>query len=220
MTGSLLKMFLDSRQLTRWLACSLALLITFPPEAAAQSAAPPAQPQPATIRNLKVIPLAGNQEMNDVKDRVMAPLVIQVLDQNDHPVEGADVTFRFPLSGPSATFADEKNAGTFRTNVDGQAAAVGWMANGHLGTFNIQVTAVRGAEEGSAVVSMTNVSRITEAGSTKRKSWWSNKWVKIAIIAGAAAIVVGVVLATRGSGSSGGKVITATPGAPTIGGPQ
>lgn len=214
-----MKIFLESQQLTRWLVYGLALLLSFPPGAGAQSQVQPSQAQPATIRSLKIVPLAGKQEMNDLKNRVMAPLVVQVLDQNDQPVEGADVTFRFPLTGPSATFPDEKNAATFRTNADGQAAAVGWMANGHLGTFNIQVTAVRGAEEGSAVVPMTNVTRITEGGGTKRKSWWSNKWARIAIIAGAAAIVTGIILATRGSGS-GGKVITATPGAPTIGGPQ
>lgn len=185
-----------------------------------QSPVPPSQmaTQPATMRSLKVVPLAGNQEMNDLKNRVMAPLVVEVLDQNDHPVEGADVTFRFPLTGPSATFPDEKNAATFRTNPDGQAAAVGWMANGHLGTFKVQVTAVRGAEDGAAIVSMTNVTRVTEAGRTRGKHWWSTKWGKVAIIAGAAAIATAVILATRGS--SGAKVVTATPGAPTIGGPQ
>lgn len=217
-SGLVLKIFNDRHPIKRWLIYGLAFLLTFPPGAAAQTRAP--QAQAATVRSLKVVPLAGNQEMNDVQNRVMAPLVVQVLDQNDQPVEGADVTFRFPLTGPSAAFPNEKNDATFKTNVDGQVSAVGWMANGQLGTFSVQVTAVRGAEEGSAVVSMTNVARITESSSTKRKPWWSSKWGKIAIIAGAAAIAAGVVLATRGSGSSSGKVITATPGAPTIGGPQ
>ena len=71
--------------------------------------------------------------------------------------------FRFPLDGPSATFADQKNAQTFRTNADGQAAAIGWTANGKVGTFQVQVTASRGNELGSATISMTNVTRIIGA---------------------------------------------------------
>lgn len=150
----------------------------------------------------------------------MAPLVIEVRDQNDHPVEGADVTFRFPLNGPSAAFPDQKTAATFRTNADGQAQAIGWMANGRVGTFQVQVTAFRGNEEGAAIVAMTNVTRITEGTRTRQKHWWSSKWGRVAMIAAGAAVVATVViLETRGSGSST-KVITGTPGAPTIGAPQ
>ena len=90
----------------------------------------------------------------------MAPLVVQVVDQSDQPVDGADVVFRFPLDGPGASFAGQKNAQTFRTNADGQAAATGWTANGKVGTFRVQVTASRGNELGSATISMTNVTRI------------------------------------------------------------
>jgi|SRR5579872_2339017 len=208
----------DCQRAKRWLTWTLTILMALPPLAKAQ--APPSNPQAAPraaiIRDLKVIVLAGSQEMNDLENKVMAPLVVEVLDQNDQPIEGADVTFRFPLAGPTAAFAGEKSAQSFRTNADGQAAAVGWMANAQLGTFQVQVTAFRGNEEGSAVISMTNVTRITEAGK-KSKKWWSSRWGKVAIAAGVAGIVAGIVLATRGGGSSP-TVITATPGSPTIGG--
>src|SRR5712692_9173328 len=82
------------------------------PPAATQTAPPSSQPTPVkpmaplpVVKGLKVLVLAGNGEMNDLERRVMAPLVVQVLDQNDRPVEGADVVFRFPLKGPSAAFA-------------------------------------------------------------------------------------------------------------------
>lgn len=206
-----------SRRVKSWLTYGMAALMALP-SAAAQTPAPPLQP--ATIRSLKIIALAGNGEMNSLENKVMAPLVVEVLDQSDQPVEGADVTFRFPLAGPSATFPDQKSAATFRTNADGQAAALGWMANSQLGNFKIQVTASRGNEQGSAVITMTNVTRITESERTRgNKKWWSTKWGKIAIVAGAAGIAAAIVLATRGSGSSG-KVITAAPGSPTIGAPQ
>jgi len=86
-----------------------------PADAPPQTAPAPAQPAPQkplaplpVVKNLKLMVLAGNGEMNDLERRVMAPLVVQVLDQNDRPVEGAEVVFRFPLNGPSATFTGGK----------------------------------------------------------------------------------------------------------------
>src|SRR5437764_13989321 len=81
----------------------LALLLAFSSTMSAQ--APPAQPaKPApTVQSLRVIPLAGNGEVNDLDGKVMAPLVVNVLDINGRPVEGAEVVFRFPISGPSAS---------------------------------------------------------------------------------------------------------------------
>src|SRR5262249_11204984 len=88
----------------RWLALALAGWLSLPPAATPQT--PLAAPQPAapapgqSIQSLRVVPLAGNQESNDLERRVMAPLVVQVLDQNSRPVEGADVVFTFPTTGP------------------------------------------------------------------------------------------------------------------------
>jgi hypothetical protein len=213
-----------------WLPYVLAGLLVLPPnlfgQAGGQAPAPQSTPatQPATVQSLKVIPLAGNQELNDLERKVMAPLVVQVVDQNDQPVEGASVVFRFPLEGPSASFADQKNAQTYRTNADGQAAATGWTANGKVGTFKVVVTASRGNELGSTNISMTNVTRIVGQGKDNHKSWWSSKWTKIGVAVVAAGIITAVILVTRGSSSSSaskaGPVITATPGSPTIGGPQ
>ncbi len=208
----------------RCLPYALAALLILPPNVSAQQPAA-AHPetsvdQAATVQNLKVIPLTANPEMNDLEGKVMAPLVVQVVDQNDQPVDGADVVFRFPLDGPSASFANQKTSQTFRTNADGQAAATGWTSNGKVGAFRVQVTASRGNQLGSATVSMTNVTRITDATKRHAKSKWSSKWAKIGIAVGAAAVVAVIVLATRGSGSKAPTVVTATPGAPTIGGPQ
>jgi len=81
-------------------ALFLAFLLALPPQLLAQ--APPTAPQGTpvaplpTIQNLKVRVLAGQGEANDLGRRVMAPLAVQVVDQNDQPVEGADVVFRFP----------------------------------------------------------------------------------------------------------------------------
>ena len=114
-------------RIQRSLPVALAGLLVFTQTAAAQQAAAPAQaapaepqsqnPAPATVQPLAPLPveqglkirvLAGSNESNDLSRRVMAPLVVQVVDRDERPVEGGEVVFRFPVSGPSATFAGEK----------------------------------------------------------------------------------------------------------------
>lgn len=209
-----------------WLVHILIGMLVLPPGVVAQHVTPPPQVKAdvslPSIQSLKVTPLAGNGEMNDLERKVMAPLVVQVLDQNDRPVEGAEVVFRFPLTGPTAAFPNQKNAQTFKTDADGQAAATGWMANREVGNFVIQVTASRGNEMGSASVTMTNATRVADNAKVKQKSWWSSRTAKIVIIGGAAAVAVAVILVTRGGGKAGTSTttVTAIPGSPTIGGPQ
>jgi hypothetical protein len=208
---------LDALPVRRGTALLLSALLALFPAAygqePAQTPSTPMVPLP-TVQSLRVVPLTGQAAMNDLERRVMAPLVVQVLDQNARPVDGADVAFRFPLNGPSATFSDGRNSRAMKTNADGQAAATGWLANDQLGSFDVRVTATRGNEAGEAVISMTNVTRIVDEGRPPRKKWWSSKWFKIAVIAGGAGTVAAIILATRT------PTITVSPGTPTIGGPQ
>jgi hypothetical protein len=167
--------------------------------------------------------LAGNGEMNDLERKVMAPLVVQVVDQNERPMEGAEVVFRFPLDGPSATFTGGKTSATVRTNGGGQAAAVNWMANGQAGAFQVHVNATYGNQIGETTVSMTNATRIEANTKTKSKgeSLWSHRWFKFAVIGGAAlAVGLGVYFATRGGSKGGGSTVTISPGSPGVGAPH
>jgi hypothetical protein len=194
-----------------------------PPQTPANAPAKPMAPLPV-IKNLKLLVLAGNGEMNDLERRVMASLVVQVLDQNDRPVEGAEVVFRFPLNGPGAAFTGGKTSQTVRTTGTGEAAAVNWMANGEVGAFEVHVTATYGNEVGETTVKMSNVTRIVEGAKrgAKQAHWYSPTWVKIAVIGGVAGAVAGIFLATRGgshSSTSGTVPITVTPGSPTVGHP-
>jgi hypothetical protein len=230
----------------RWLSPMLAILLATSPAWADEQGPTPqqatpnppaAQPAPTTpmaplpmMRSLKVTALAGNHEANDLERALMAPLVVQVLDQNDRPVEGAEVVFRFPLNGPSATFRGGNTSQTVHTNGQGQAAAQNWLANNQVGTFEVRVTASYGNQLGEATVSMTNATRVVEDGKKgnkgnrgqKQASWYSSKWVKIALIAGVAGAVTGIVLATTGGGggASSSSTVTITPGSPTVGGPH
>jgi len=180
-------------------------------------AQPPAQPkaitQPPVEQSLKIRVLAGDKEMNDLERRVM--------DQNERPMEGAEVIFRFPINGPGATFSGGKSTVTVRTNGGGQAAATNWMANGQVGTFQIHVNASYGNQVGEATVSMTNVTRIVDEGKkASHESLWSHRWFKYAVIGGAAlAVGLGVYFGTRGGSKSSGSTITIAPGPPQEGAP-
>ncbi len=200
------------------LAVLLAFLLALPPGLHAQAPVTPA-PLP-TVQNLRVIVLVGQGEANDLERRVMAPLAVQVLDENDQPVENADVVFRFPPTGPTAVFANQESARTMKTDSTGQARATNWMANNQVGNFQVHVTATYRNQTGQATVLMSNVSRIVE-GKTKGRHWWSSKTAKILIIAGVAGAVAGILYATvGGGGGKGSTTVTISPGAPTLGGPQ
>jgi hypothetical protein len=215
-------------RIRQFLSPLIAVLLAAPSSIMAQQ---PASPAPAEnkpvaplpmVQNLKVVPLAGNGEMNDLERKVMAPLVVEVLDLQDRPIEGADVTFRFPLRGPSAVFADQKTVKTVRTNGQGEAAATGWTANNEVGSFQIHVTANYGNRIGETTISMSNAERVSDAELNrlgKRKSFWSSKWFKIGLIAGGAGLAAGIVLATRGGGSASTPTITVSAGSPSVGGP-
>src|SRR5579871_3522806 len=149
-----------------WLPQVLAGVLVFPPAMAAQQPGQvqsPPNASSATIQNLRVLALAGNGETNDLQHKVMAPLVVQVLDQNSRPIEGADVTFRFPPAGPSASFPNQQLSKTVKTDAQGQAAATGWLANNQVGPFQVHVTAVLGNQSGESNISMTNATRVVES---------------------------------------------------------
>jgi len=197
-----------------------------PAQPGAQTPPPAAPGQPAgslpVEQSLKIRVLAGKDEMNDLERRVMAPLVVQVVDRDDRPVETAEVVFRFPITGPGAAFAAGKSSQTVRTNTDGQAAALNWMANGQVGKFQVHVTASYGNQVGETTFSMNNVARVVDEGKkSKTAGWWSHRWVKVAVIGGGAAVVaIAVILATRGGSKSSGSTVTIGPGgSPTVGAP-
>jgi hypothetical protein len=191
--------------------------MAFAPNAAAQQPAAPAKPVTPlpNTESLKLLILAGQREANDLQKRIMAPLVVQVLDQSDNPVEGAEVVFRFPATGPGATFDGLKSSQTFRTNAEGQARATNWMANNQYGSFQVRVTASIGNQFGQAIVSMSNVMRVTsDTGRAHRR--WMSKRVVIVIAAVAAGTVAGILIARNSGG--GPTTVTISPGTPTLGG--
>jgi hypothetical protein len=118
-------------------------------------------------RNLKVFLLSGTQDTGDSARPTSAPLLIQVNDQLDRPVAGAQVFFRFPLTGPSATFAGGKSSQVATTDGSGRATALNWARNEQAGKFDVHVTATYGSQIGEATFSLRNVSNDDTVPSTQ-----------------------------------------------------
>lgn len=170
--------------------------------------------------DLKIIVVQGEGAQNNVRSRSAAPLVVEVRDASDKPIERAEVVFQLPAYGPSGVFNGWMRNQLARTNAEGRAESSGYTPNDEPGRFNIKVTATSGTKTSSAVIAQSNVSG---AGTPQVKQDRSKMW-KILAVVGAAGLAGGIVAATRGGDSSSSAAasvpITISPGTVTVGGPR
>lgn len=178
------------------------------------------RPQPTSAKSLaqslKIFVLEGEGAVNSISRRAATAPVVEVRDENDLPVEGAEVVFELPALGPGGVFPGGEHKYTTRTNLQGQARAP-FLMNDEPGSFRINITAQIGDRVGRTSISQTNSVRAEEEGVRLSRPWYK-RWQLWAIAGGAAAAVTAVLVA-RGDGSSG-PTITINPGSPTFGGPR
>ena len=185
---------------------------------------PPVWAQQALVSqagNLKIVIVEGEGAKNSIRTRSAIQPVVEVRDEADKPVPGAEVVFQLPAAGPGGVFNGWMRTQTVKTNAEGRAAASGFTPNEEEGRFNIRVTATHANSTGSAVISQANI-RGTGSGSTARSG--GRNW-KLWAILGAAAIAGGAAAAAAGdgNGSSSGPVtnpVVITPGAISVAGPR
>ncbi len=202
--------------LDRAIAVILAAALAFPAAAPAQQAAPPASNvKPAG--SLKIVVTEGEGAKNNVRAKSATAPAVEVRDEGDKPVTGAEVVFQLPATGPGGVFHGWMRTQTVKTDAQGQARTTGYVPNEEEGRFNIKVTATQGTRSATAVIAQSNV-RGSGAQASSRKGWV--KWVALL---GGAAVIGGVVAATRG-GDDGSATTTApvmiTPGPVTVSGPR
>jgi hypothetical protein len=164
---------------------------------------------------LKLVVLEGKDAVVLIPATQPINLTVEVRDENDIPVEGADVTFDISASGAGGLFANGKTQFATRTAYRGQAAAE-ITPNSTTGPFSVKVSAVKEGRTGEISVRMTSTTDVEEVQAATNKRPWYKSW-KVWTVVGVAAAgaVTGIVLAT---GSD--KTITVTPGAPSVGGPR
>lgn len=171
--------------------------------------------QPAPAEALKIFVLVGEGAVHRVPLGLVTNPVVEVRDQADLPVEGAEVTFTLPATGPSGTFGGELQYRS-RTGSHGQAAAAGFTPNSIEGRFQIEVTAVHQGRMGRTVIHQSNSMRAVPTTQEPRRGG-IRRWLIWGGIATGAA--VGITLAVT-AGSPTPPTVTLTPGAPGIGAPR
>jgi hypothetical protein len=188
--------------------------------AAAQQNSPTVAAKPDEY--LKIYVLEGQGAINSIPQRRVTIPVVEVRDENDLPVEAAEVIFELPERGPGGTFAAGKRIHTARTNLQGQANAP-FFINTVAGSFVMSVSARKLARSGQAAIEQTN-SPLPLEEAMKPKQPWYKSW-KILTLLGAAATAGGAIALTQGGNSGGGPgaaipTIAISPGSPTFGGPR
>jgi hypothetical protein len=200
----------------------LSTLLALPAGVTAQQAGGPQSNFVEGPGSLKIVVIQGEGALNNIKNRTATQPVVEVRDENDKPVEGAEVVFQLPAAGPGGVFHGWMRNQTARTNAQGQAAASGFTPNEEPGRFNIKVTATTGKKSGTAVIAQSNAVNGGAAGAQAGKSR-KNLWIAIGVIA-VAAIVGGAVAASGGDDDAAGTTttvpVTITPGPVTVGNPR
>jgi hypothetical protein len=198
----------------------LSAVLAVPPYAVGQEkAAAPANPAPPA-GPLKIIVIQGEGAVNSISGHTATQPVVEVRDEKDKPVVGAEVVFQLPAAGPGGVFQGWMRTQTVRTNEQGQAGTSGFTPTEEPGRFNIKVTATQGERSASAVIAQTNVQRTTSAGQAVASSSW--KW-KIIGLAGLGAVVGGIYAAKRGGNgtvATPAVPVTITAGSVTVAGPR
>lgn len=187
------------------------LLVLSTSAAQAQTSQPPA----AADNRLVIFVLEGQRAVHNVPAGLVTPPVVEVRDSNGRPIEGAEVTFELPSSGPGGFFPGKQLTLTVTTDYQGQAAARGFEPNDQVGRFLIRVIAMHANLVQVADIVQTN-SREEYVPRPMRRSW-IRRWWKPLVIAGSAGAATAIVLSRRGS-SPQDVIISAGP--IIIGGPR
>lgn len=158
-------------------------------------------------KSLNIVVIGGEGSINNVKTATAREPIVEVRDENNRPVAGAVVFFKLPDYGASGTFPNGSTSTTITTNQQGQAAAR-FRPNQSEGELVVQVTASFQGLTASTVIHMRNAAGA--ATKVAKSSIGTGKILAIVAAVGAAA-AVGIVVGTRGNGSSPASV----PASPT-----
>lgn len=170
-----------------------------------------------TPGGLRIGILEGQNVINSLATKTAISPVVQVFDSLEHPVEGAEVTFEVPPSGPGGTFSNQQNIITTRTDARGQATAA-FTPNSTPGSFAIKVTASAGGQSAEARIVQTNDSKAMLAGPVPPPKAWYKNWKWWAVIGAGAGAGLGLGLYFWDRNQT--ATITISPGTVVIGGPR
>jgi len=171
---------------------------------------------------LHITILDGEDSLNNIRERTAREPIVQVEDENHKPVAGALILFSIQNSGTTGAGASFNGVSTLSvtTGADGRAVAHGLTPNATEGSYTIAVTATLGALTATAIIHQSNAAgggsgaapATTATKAARTGIHFSKKvWITGATVV-AVGVVVGVVVATRGSSPT-----TITPGNGSVG---
>lgn len=159
---------------------------------------------------IKVLVQEGQGAINNIQQHRAKEPVVQVVDSEGTPIQGASVTFLLPDMGPGGSFADGLKMLTVQTDDKGQAVGRGLRPNQTAGNFQIRVTASYRGTTASAVISQINAAPAgASAGNGK-------KFLIIALIGGAAVGGLAAALGGKSSSSSSSSTSSSSPPATVL----
>jgi hypothetical protein len=129
------------RTLSRLLSLSLSALLVFGPPLQAQTPSPSIE---GGLQELHLHPSDDTVAEYAAGSTYAPGMIIEVTDQKNTPVPGAAVTFRFPDTGASGSFADGSRVAVQYTDAAGRAAFRNIRWNTVPGTLLVRVTATKG----------------------------------------------------------------------------
>lgn len=198
----------------RTLSVSLSLLLLGQTTGFGQ--APPQLP-PVPVPRMNIIAIEGEGAINHVRKREPRNIVVQVRDGNRNPIPNASVTFNLPAQGPSGEFFNGSRILSGTTDEQGRITARAFRPNSVPGKVEIRVSATRGEETASAIVTQFNMEVTASRGG-------AGKWIALLVIAGGVAAGGGYALTRKGKEAAPAAApvppISINPGAGTVGPPR
>jgi len=171
--------------------------------------------QDPALLQIKVI--EGDGAVYPIGARATRGITVQVTDETGKPVDGAAVSFRLPDSGPAGTFSSGSRTEIVTTRGDGRAGVWGMQWNRTAGSFEIQITALKGQTRAGTVCGMyLSDSPEARASTARMGPRGGHKWLWIGLAVGgaAAAALVTTALARKPETSIAAQGVQI--GAPTI----
>jgi hypothetical protein len=183
----------------------------------------PAPGQVAKPAKLNINVIGGAGAINDVKQRTPRDITVEIDDENDHPVEGAMVTFFAPNEGPGGSFVGDSHLLTVMTGSDGRAVAKDFRPNDIPGDYTIQVSVAFADQTANSTISQSN--QVSAEPPATKRSAMSGKKIGLIVAAGAAVAVGAAIGLSHGGSSSsntssGGTATVGVGGPPTVGAPH
>jgi hypothetical protein len=158
---------------------------------------------PATLA-IRIV--EGDDAVYATGSRATRGLTVLITDETGHPVEGAIVSFVLPASGPGGLFSTGSQTEIATTHSDGRAAVWGMRWNRTAGSFEIRITAAKGAVRAGTASAQTlsDAPILKDAAPAKtgpRLGSHKLLWISL-ILAGAAAAGTAGLVGGKGPGAS------------------